>query len=76
MAKRGNPNWGKPALFVRPSILCAFEHIVGELHLQPDQYVDSKELRDWVQRNMRSHFVPEDLLKAWNLEAPTDIFSE
>jgi len=67
MRQRGNPNWGKPGASARPHSLSAFEQLVEDLHLRPDQYVTSKELRRWVQRNMESHFVPEYLLKAWNL---------
>jgi hypothetical protein len=75
MSKRGNPNWGKPDPFECSKTPSAFEHVVNALHLQPGQYVGSKELRNWVQRNMQSHFVPEDLLNAWHLELPTEIFS-
>ncbi len=76
MARPGNPNWRKPKPFVRSSILSAFEHVVEELHLQPSQYVSSPELRCWVQRNMASHFVPEDLLKAWHLDLAAQRFSK
>jgi len=75
MSKRGNPNWGKPDPWVCLKTPSAFEQVVNTLHLRPEQYVGSKELRKWVQRNMQSHFVPEDLLKAWHLELPTEIFS-
>ena len=75
MPKRGNPNWGKPDPFVHPKSISAFEHVVRELNLQPDQFVASKELRNWVQRNMRTHFVPEHLLKAWNLHLPSESIS-
>jgi len=36
--------------------------------LKPDQYAGSKELREWALRNMRSCFVPEELLAAWKLQ--------
>ena len=46
----------------------AFEEAVKELKLQPDQYVQSKRLRDWAWRNRNSKFIPESLLEAWGFE--------
>jgi hypothetical protein len=73
MARRGNPNWGKPVPFgpVVP-VLSAFEEAVKQLKLQPDQYVHSQRLREWASRNKNSKFIPESLLEAWGLE--TDQF--
>lgn len=45
-----------------------FERLVAKLKLKPDEYERSKELREWALRNMRNHFVPEDLLAAWKLQ--------
>ena len=45
-----------------------FEKQVAKLKLKPNEYVHSKELREWALRNMRSHFVPEELLSAWKLQ--------
>ncbi len=50
----------------RPS---AFEREVKRLRLKPEQYAASAKLRDWCLRNMRLHFVPEELLKAWRSKA-------
>ena len=73
MARRGNPNWGKPVPFgpVGPTV-SAFEEAVKELKLRPDQYVHSERLREWAWRNRNSKFVPEALLQAWGFE--TDQF--
>ena len=73
MARRGNPNWGKPVPFgpAGPSV-SAFEEAVKELKLRPDQYVHSERLREWAWRNRNSKFVPEALLQAWGFE--TDQF--
>lgn len=46
----------------------AFEKAVKELRLQPDQYVQSKRLREWAWRNRNSKFIPESLLEAWGFE--------
>jgi hypothetical protein len=42
-----------------------FEQQVKRLRLKPEQYVRSAKLRDWCLANMRSHYVPEELLEAW-----------
>jgi hypothetical protein len=52
---------------------CDFERKVARLRLQPEQYAASAKLRDWCARNRRSHYIPEELLKAWALdEWPVD----
>ena len=43
----------------------AFEQQVKRLRLNPEQYSASAKLRDWCLANMRSHYVPEELLEAW-----------
>jgi hypothetical protein len=61
MAKRrGNPNWGKPEQNgpVTPTVT-GFAQIVREFNLQPDQYITSTLLREWVRQNKNSKFVPE-----------------
>ena len=63
----GNPHWGsgmsEPFL---PSV-SEFERTVERLQLQPHEYIGSDELREWVEVNKDSRFVPERLLKAWGL---------
>ena len=53
--KRGNPNWGRP---MQPSsvLFTEFEMQARHLHLTPDQYVASAELRRLVRKE------PEPLL--------------
>ena len=45
-----------------------FEKTVAQLKLKPHQYVGSKKLREWALRNMRSCYIPEELLAAWRLQ--------
>ena len=45
----------------------AFEMQVENLHLTPDQYVASSRLRKWCEENKNQHYIPEWLLKAWNM---------
>jgi hypothetical protein len=72
--RRGNPNWGKPDVRsmteIQPS---SFEKIVRKLHLSPEQYIDSVQLKDWVRKNKDQRYVPSDLLKAWGFEAAGDV---
>ncbi len=65
--QRGNPNWGR-ATGAAPVSLSEFEKTARKLGLEPHQYVSSPQLRAWAERNCRSKFVPEALLKAWGLD--------
>jgi hypothetical protein len=55
---------------IQPS---SFEKIVRKLHLSPEQYIDSVQLKDWVRKNKDQRYVPSDLLKAWGFEAAGDV---
>jgi hypothetical protein len=68
MAKRGNPNWGKPDPIGPVPTVTSFEQAVKELKLQPDQYLRSTRLREWARRNKDSKFIPEFLLQGWGFE--------
>ena len=48
-----------------PNGLSAFERQVKRLRLKPEQYANSAKLRNWCLSNMRSHYVPEELLETW-----------
>ncbi len=61
----GNPNWSSGVAVAVPHRPTAFEQEVRRLRLKPEQYAASAELREWCLCNMRSHYVPEELLKAW-----------
>jgi hypothetical protein len=70
--KRGNPNWGRPMPPV--SILCTeFEMQVRQLQLTPETYVFSDQLRSWCERNRNRFYIPEWLLKAWNISVNSDL---
>jgi hypothetical protein len=66
MSRQGNPNWGKPTIFA-PPLPTEFERQVEKLGLRPDQYQDSPQLRDWCLKNATTHYVPEYLLKTWEV---------
>jgi len=62
---RGNPNWSAGGPVPLPDGPSAFEQQVKRLRLKPEQYAASAKLREWCLANMRSHYVPEELLEAW-----------
>jgi hypothetical protein len=66
--KRGNPNWGKPALGPFPPALpTEFETEVKRLRLTKQRYTRSAKLRDWCERNRNRIYIPEWLLDAWGI---------
>ena len=66
LRKRGNPNWGHSGRFP-PAMATAFEMQVRQLHLRPEQYVVSAELRNWCKENRNRYYIPEWLLTEWDL---------
>ena len=72
MSKRGNPNWGKPVA-AGPVMPSEFEIEAKRLRLTPESYVSSVQLRIWCQRNRNRCYIPEWLLKEWNIDVDTDL---
>jgi hypothetical protein len=64
--KRGNPDWGHPPRPV-PALPTEFEVRVSQLQLSPERYTSSAELRAWCERNRNRCYVPEWLLKEWDI---------
>jgi hypothetical protein len=64
---RGNPNWGKPLPAI-PALLTEFETEVARLGLKRPEFVASKELKRWCDRNRNRVYVPEWLLKEWGMQ--------
>ena len=50
-----------------------FEMQVKKLHLAPAEYAVSAELRKWCKENKNRCYVPERLLKAWNISVDADL---
>jgi hypothetical protein len=50
-----------------------FEMQARHLHLAPDQYVASSQLRNWCEKNKNQYYIPEWLLKAWNMSVNSDL---
>jgi len=67
MRRRGNPNWGRAAPFIS-SGPTEFELIVKRLRLTKERYTSSLELKRWCESNRNRCYIPEWLLKAWDLE--------
>ena len=64
--KRGNPNWGRSGSFPLDKAT-EFELQVRHLHLAPEAYVFSDQLRGWCERNRNRFYIPEWLLNAWDI---------
>jgi len=72
LRKRGNPNWGRP--MPPASVMCTeFELQVRHLRLAPEEYVASAHLRKWCEHNKNQYYIPEWLLKAWNISVTSDL---
>jgi hypothetical protein len=63
---KGNSNWGKSQAFP-PAEATEFEMLALRLGLTKEDYVGSKELRLWCERNNHRCYVPEWLLKEWRI---------
>ena len=70
--KRGNPNWGK-SFRPGPVLATEFELQVRQLQLTAEMYTSSPELRAWCERNRDRYYIPEWLLKEWDISVDTDI---
>lgn len=68
--QRGNPNWGKPLAPVSAR-LTEFEIEVGRLGLANSEYIESRELKRWCDRNRNRVYVPEWLLREWGMHVET-----
>jgi hypothetical protein len=66
--KRGNPNWGRPTTS-GPAVATEFELQVSHLQLTAERYTSSAQFRAWCERNRNRCYVPEWLLKAWDIAA-------
>jgi hypothetical protein len=64
--KRGNPNWGRP-IPPAPALATEFELRARQLHLTPEIYALSRELRLWCELNRNRVYIPEWLLEEWSI---------
>jgi hypothetical protein len=70
--KRGNPNWGKPPLPVL-AFPTAFDEQARKLGLNEQNCVASEELRRWCERNKDRCYIPEWLLKRWQISVDPNV---
>jgi hypothetical protein len=56
-----------------PAVATAFDVEVKQLHLTAEQYVVSAALRSWCERNRNRFYIPEWLLKAWNISVDAEL---
>jgi hypothetical protein len=53
-----------------------FEHVVRRLHLSPEKYSTSAELKEWVRRHKDSKYVPPYLLDLWGFQVDDELFGK
>jgi len=70
--KRGNPNWGIGRYLHIPATPSEFETVVTHLGLTQHMYTTSDRLRKWCERNRNRCYIPEWLLKAWEIPVDPD----
>ena len=56
-----------------PALATAFEIEVRQLHLIPENYVASPELRIWCEENKNRCYIPEWLLDEWEIRVNADL---
>lgn len=64
--KRRNPNWGH-TIAPTQALATEFELRARQLHLTPEMYTSSAELRTWCWQNRNRCYVPEWLLAEWRI---------
>jgi len=70
--RRGNPNWGKPLQDMPASGPTEFELRARSLRLEESKYADSDVLRAWCKQNKNRCYIPEWLLKRWDMPVDTN----
>lgn len=72
--RRGNPKWGSGGQPLQPTRAAAteFEVQVRQLRLTQQTCAGSRELRTWCERNRNRYYIPEWLLKAWEMPVDPD----
>jgi hypothetical protein len=71
--RRGNPNWGKPEPMLTTPTISSFDALVKSLGLSPDEYADSKQLKELVRLNKDQKYVPQDLLRLWGFPVKSEV---
>jgi hypothetical protein len=72
--RRESSGWSSGrAVGVPPSARTAFEVRVSELSLTVPTYSESPELRRWCEVNRNKCYIPEWLLKKWDIAVNSDM---
>lgn len=61
---------------INPHGESTFEYVVRRLHLSPEEYATSAELKDWVRRHKDHKYVPPQLLDLWGFEVDDELFGK
>ncbi len=75
MPRRVNKDWssGKGTVPVPPAGPSAFETEAKRLSLTPENYASSRQLRAWCEKNSSRCYIPEWLLKEWDIRVDSDV---
>jgi len=61
---------------ITPEGASTFEHVVRHLHLSPEKYANSRELKEWVRKNKDHKYVPLYLLELWRFDVDDKLFGK
>ena len=61
---------------VTPHGESTFEHVARRLHLSPEEYETSTELKEWVRKNKDHKYVPQHLLDLWGFQVDDELFGK
>ncbi len=68
MQHRGNPDWKRDRPLPVPTGPPLFDLEIERLGLtNPESWVESSLLREWCEQNRNHCYIPEWLLKEWNI---------
>jgi hypothetical protein len=74
--RRGNPNWGRGQQpRIAPAAATEFEWKLQELGLTNKTCASSVQLRAWCAENKNHRYIPEWLVKTWQMQVDPDLSS-
>jgi len=71
--QHGNRFWGSGITPHQPAAMCEFEMFTQQLGLSEHEYSSSLHLRTWCDEHKNRCYIPEWLLKRWNMRVDTEV---
>ena len=72
---RGNPSWGHARIEHPSATITEFEFLLEKRGIPLQHAHESRVVKIWVEKNYRSRYVPEKLLKHFHLSLDGEEFS-